>query len=240
MIFRPSTTLTLALIALAAMFLKLGFWQLERKAEKRKLFDQFNHAPLMQLDQALLNSEGFAQVDTYGRYDATRHILLDNRVLNGRAGVHALTPFTTQSGKRLLVNRGWLPLPADRRSLPAVATDHELRTISGILKRPVVGGPRIGEADVLVAETWPQLVTYLDLDDVGEALGEPVEPWLLQLDPADDSGFEGRQWQAAVMTPEVHGAYAVQWFALTAASLVIWITLGIRRAQQLAKIRQEH
>ena len=89
--------------------------------------------------------------------------------------------------------------------------------------------PRIGEPDVLEKEHWPQLVTYLDLDSVSVALGTPIEPWLVQLDQSDASGFEGRQWQAAVMGPEVHGAYALQWFSLAAAALIIWITLGVRK-----------
>ena len=36
------------------------------------------------------------------------------------------------------------------------------------------------------------------------------------------------------MEPAVHGAYAVQWLALSTATLIIWITLGLRRGQQQA------
>jgi len=206
--FRTSIKLTLLLLALALLFARLGWWQLERKTEKQLLFEQFG---------------------AYGHYDPSRHVLLDNKIFNGRAGVHVLTPFTLDNGAGILVNRGWLPLPPDRRSLPAVKTDDSLRTINGILNKPSTGGPRIGEPDVLVVDRWPQLVTYLDLDSVSVALNTPLEPWLLQLEPEDESGFAGRQWQAAVMGPEVHGAYALQWFSLAAAALIIWITLGIRK-----------
>jgi len=227
--FRPSIRLSLVLLVLCLLFMSLGLWQLERKSEKEILFRQFAEAPALSLPQALSQKALYARVEAYGHYDPKRHILLDNRILNGRAGVHVLTPFVFQDGREILVNRGWLPLPPSRRPFPAIPTDPELRTISGILNKPSTGGPRVGEPDVLVGDQWPQLVTYLDLHTVGSALGVSLEPWLLQLDAADASGFEDRQWKVAVMGPEVHGAYAVQWFGLALAAVVIWIILGIRR-----------
>jgi len=230
MSFKPSIKLTLLLFALALIFLRLGIWQTDRKAQKQLLFEQFENAPLLSLPEALQQQEQFARIEARGRYDPDRHILLDNKIFNGRAGVHVLTPFSLENGTQILVNRGWLPLAADRRSLPEVPTDGRDRVIDGILNRPPTGGQRLGEADIVKRDDWPQLITYLDLNAVGEALESPLEPWLVQLAADDVSGFEGRQWQAAVMTPEVHGAYALQWFALAAAALVIWIVLGIRRA----------
>jgi cytochrome oxidase assembly protein ShyY1 len=195
------------------------------------LFRQFDQAPVLSIEDALARSTLFARVEVPGHYDPVRHILLDNKVLGGRAGVHVLTPFVIHDGREILVNRGWLPLPPDRRSLPVVVTDGGPQTIRGVLVKPSAGGPRVGDADILVRDHWPQLVTYLDLDAVGAALEVSLEPWLLQLDPDDASGFEGRQWKAAVMGPEVHGAYAVQWFALSLTSFIIWIALGVRRAK---------
>ena len=231
MSFRPSIKLTLALFILALIFMRLGIWQADRKAEKQMLFEQFENAPVLSLEEALRQQKRFARVEARGRYDPDRHILLDNKIFNGRAGVHVLTPFSLENGTQILVNRGWLPLAADRRSLPAVPTDGRERIVRGIFNRPSTGGQRLGEADIVKRDDWPQLITYLDMNSVGEALDTTLEPWLVQLDADDASGFEDRQWQAAVMTPEVHGAYALQWFALAAAALVIWIILGIRRAR---------
>jgi len=229
--FRPSVGLSLLLLALALLFLRLGLWQLDRKAGKEALFERFANAPSLEIGQALDRSEEFARVDARGHYDAVRSVLLDNRIWNGRAGVHVLTPFVLTDGRVLMVNRGWLPLAPDRASLPAVATDSAPRQISGRLVRPPTGGVRLGQPDPLAPAEWPQLVTYLELDAVSRALGTPVEPWILQLDAADPSGFDGRDWQPAVMGPETHGAYAVQWFGLCAASVVIWLVLGVRRGR---------
>ena len=234
MIFRPSIKLTLALLALSLVFARLGAWQIDRWHEKEALFHRFENAPEMRVEAAMENGVLFARVEAYGQYDPERHVLLDNRIFNGRAGVNVLTPFRLADGRELLVNRGWLPLPLDRLSLPDVPTSEENRILRGILNRPSEGGTRLGQADVLVPDRWPQLVTYLDPDAVAAALGTTLEPWLLQLDPADETGFDGREWKVAEMRPEVHKAYALQWFALSAAAAVIWVALGVRRARRLA------
>ncbi|MEE4217266.1 MAG: SURF1 family protein [Xanthomonadales bacterium] len=230
--FRPKLGLTLLLFFLAAVFCALGYWQLQRKAEKEILFDQYENAPLMDLSAAASDGKRFAQVEGYGRFDPARHILLDNRIFNGRAGVHVLTPFTLGDGQTILVNRGWLPMPPDRRTLPAVPTDGGPRVVSGRLNRLTTAGPRLGDADSLDPAQWPQLVTYLDREPLEEALGTALFPWLLQMDAGLEGGFEDRQWKAAVMGPETHGAYAVQWFALAGAAVIIWITLGYRETRR--------
>lgn len=228
--FRPTIGLTLSLSVLTLLFSGLGYWQLQRKSEKEDLFEQFENAPVMEISQAAVKGQRFARVEGYGRFDPERHFLVDNRTFNGRAGVHVLTPFTLGDGQTILVNRGWLPLPPDRRQLPAVPTDDLPRTISGRLNRLDTDGPRLGEADRLSSSQWPQLVTYLDQEPLSEALGTTLPPWLVQLDSTVEGGFDGREWKAAVMGPETHGAYAVQWFALAAAAVIIWIALGYRNA----------
>lgn len=230
--FRTSIGLTLLLFTLALVFARLGFWQLDRKAEKEALFELYDNAPVLQLEVALDREQRFARVEAFGRYDAARHILLDNAIFNGRAGVHVLTPFTLEDGTSLLVNRGWLALPADRLNLPEVPTDNGPVTINGRLNALPTDGPRIGEPDVLVPDRWPQLVTYLDPESVSKALGMELANWLVQLDASEASGFEGREWPAAAMKPKVHGAYALQWFALSIAAIIIWVSLGVRNAQE--------
>ena len=235
--FRPSLALTLVLAVLAAVFLRLGLWQLERMAEKEALFVAFETAPKLSIADALERQQEFARVDAHGRFDPERHLLLDNRIWRGRAGVHVLTPFMLDEGQSVLVNRGWLPLPPDRRALPDVPTNASERLLQGRLVRPSTGGPRLGDADVLVSDRWPQLVTYFDLDAAAAALDLQLLPWVVQLDAADDGGFEGRQWQAAVMEPAVHRGYAIQWLALLATTLVIWIVLGLRRGRHFGSAR---
>lgn len=231
--FRPSITQTLILVTLAAVFFRLGMWQLERKAEKELLFESFETAPSMGLAEALAEGEPFARVSARGRYDPTRHLLLDNKVWQGRAGVHVLTPFRMDHGLTVLVNRGWLPLPADRSRLPDVPTPDKEVELTGRLAPPPAVGRQLGAPDELVTDDWPQLITYFDLPAVAGALGESLPPWVVLLEAGDLNGFEGRQWSPAAMTSEVHGGYAVQWLALLLATIVAWVIVGLRRGKQM-------
>ena len=72
-------------------------------------------------------------------------------------------------------------------------------------------------------------MTYLDLPRLAEALEADLSPHLLLLDAGDATGFGARAWQPAVMLPPQHRAYAVQWFALCAATLILWIALARRK-----------
>jgi surfeit locus 1 family protein len=229
--FKPSLGLTVALFAIGLLFAWLGNWQLDRQQQKQQLFDQFEQAPLMAVEQALRKEQGFARVQAFGHFDSRRHVLLDNQILNGRVGVHVLTPFFVNDRTTILVNRGWLPMPPDRRTLPVVPTEPAQRTIAGILRKPSTDGQRLGDPDVFTHDQWPQLVTYLDLAAVAMALDAPLEDWLLQLEEDDPAGFAGRQWKAAVMEPSVHRAYAIQWFSLMVTTFIIWLTMGVRRGQ---------
>ena len=146
---RSSLTLSLVLLPLLILFTRLGFWQLQRMHEKQDLIHRFEHAPEMSLPEAIASGSLFARVHVSGRYKLAWHLLLDNKILNGRAGVHVMSLFQPDHGLPILVNRGWLPLPEDRRKLPEIPTPSGQVSISGILSKPVEGGIRLGEADKL-------------------------------------------------------------------------------------------
>ena len=63
--FRTTFRLTLLLFALAAVFARLGAWQLERMEQKQELFTRFDSAPEMALADAIANA---AQVLTFSAY----------------------------------------------------------------------------------------------------------------------------------------------------------------------------
>jgi surfeit locus 1 family protein len=228
--FRPTIAGTLFLSLLAVLFASLGTWQTRRAAEKTALEAQFRDAARLPLATAIERDERFARVEAAGHYDTARHILLDNQLWQGRGGVHVFTPFTTRGGEVVLVNRGWLPLPPDRRSLPDVPTPAQQVVLTGLLNLFPVPGRQVGEADVLAPDRWPQLVTYMNQGDIERVLGLGLEDRIVQLSPENQHGFAGRDWKPSFMSAERHRGYAVQWFALTAACVVLWLATGFRKS----------
>jgi len=103
---KPSIGITLVLLPLVLLFAGLGTWQLHRATQKTVLEQQFLVAQSMPLAEALQGDNRFAQVQADGHYDTQRHVLLDNQVWHGHAGVYVFTPFYLPGGSAILVNRG--------------------------------------------------------------------------------------------------------------------------------------
>ncbi len=80
----------------------------------------------------------------------------------------------------------------------------------------------MGES-IQAGPNWPKLAVYPTLEEVAAALGEPVAPFVLLMDPEDEFGFL-RHWVPEEMGPGRHYAYALQWFAMgfVLAGLLIW------------------
>jgi len=233
--FRPSGAATLVLFLLACLFASLGNWQHKRAVEKLAIEQQHQNAPPLLLETALARNSRFSTINARGHYDASRHILLDNQIWQGRAGVYVFTPFYTNGGTTILVNRGWLPISPDRKALPGIPTPNDEVVLNGILNTPPVPGRLLGSADRLRRGQWPQLVTYLNLADISATLGTPLENWVVQLSKTEPGGFDGREWQPVYLSSSRHQGYAFQWFALLAACVVMWVFLGLRKQTGIRK-----
>lgn len=229
MAWRNILGLSILMLPLAAGFSALGCWQLQRADEKAALIEDFESGERQNLDDSLDGEERFVRVRATGRFDADKHILLDNRIYQGRAGAHVFTPFTTFNGTTILVNRGWKPIPPDRSTLPVIETPAVPVDISGVLAPPPEHRQRLGEPDILKTDEWPQLVTYLDIEQAATAMNLRLPNRVIWLDAGDSAGFEDREWSPSTMKPEQHKAYAVQWFGLAVAALVIWVILLMRQ-----------
>ena len=227
--FRPSRSATLALFLLALLFAALGRWQEIRATEKQFTERQHGLAIPLSLKTAMAQGSRFSRIDVNGHYDTSRHILLDNQIWHGRGGVYVFTPFYTTGGTNILVNRGWLPLMVDRKSMPEIPTPQHELALKGMLNTLPVPGRMLGSADKLRGDRWPQLVTYLNLADISKSLDMPLENWIIQLSESDQSGFEGREWKPVFLSSNRHKAYAFQWFALVAASIMMWVFIGFKR-----------
>ena len=219
-------------------FAALGIWQLGRAHEKERAlaaFEGAQSAPPRELADTLRHGAGEAlelpvRVQANGRYDDSVTLLLDNQILDGKAGVDVLTVYHPEdSSYAVLVDRGWLPLPPDRRPPIVPATGALRGRVDGMLRAPPAPGVRMGNAEFVRGNT-PPLLAYLDLDALERQSGTRLLRAVLQLAPDAPHGFT-RRWQAQAnpMTPERHRGYAVTWFALASLVVVTTVVLAWRR-----------
>jgi surfeit locus 1 family protein len=232
-IFAPRPFTTLLTTVLIAMLVSLGRWQLQRAAEKRVLFDSFaaGSDATRSIDLQTPKVPRYSQVEAEGHYDDTRQVLIDNMVHAERAGYFVITPFALQGGGWVLVNRGWVPLGRSRAERPAIPVAADTRRIRGRADNLPSPGIQMG-TPAAPAPPYPVVANFPTRSEVAKLLKE--SSWtpaadLILLDPKEPEGYV-RDWSAPGFPPMRHIGYAVQWFGLAAALLVIYIVTNFRRA----------
>lgn len=223
-------------VALLVLFLFLGNWQLQRADEKRAVLAGFEAAASarhQRLDLSVepLESLRFRPVMLSGHYLPEQQFLLDNQVRQGQVGYRVITPLLDRdSGRTVLIERGWIPRGPERETLPDVTAGlaGDVVTIRGHVYLPFGEGYRLGAMDEAPG-VWPRVIQYLDFAAIGERLQQDVPPLTVRLDPEEPLGYE-REWRPVLpMGPERHLAYAVQWFGLALALVVIAMVMAYRR-----------
>ncbi len=217
-------------LGMFCLLLTLGFWQLERAQFKENRLERTSQreasAPVT-LQQAL--SRGgpeewqYLPVRMSGRFLGDTQFLLDNRTLGGRAGYHVLSPFAGADGS-VLVNRGWLPVGDDRSVVPTVDVATQPATITGRLVPPPRPGLLLGD-DGHVGKGWPRVVQSVNVEKMSLELGRNLQSAMLRLDPASDACLRCEWSAVAGIGPERHRGYAVQWFSLAAALVVLMLVV---------------
>lgn len=219
-------------VLLLALLCSLGFWQLGRAEQKRQFLRQQQTAAetaVLDLNQhpvGDVESVRYQKVLVSGRYDATHQFLIDNQILDGKPGYFVMTPFLLEQGKNaVLVNRGWIPLGADRKVLPDVGIKTGVKRVSGRINHFPPVGIKLKGAEI-PSDGWPAVVQVIDSRVLAEKLAYDLYDFQIELDADADEGYR-REWKSAsTIPPEKHLAYAVQWFglALTLTGLFIWIS----------------
>ncbi|MCC5864518.1 MAG: SURF1 family protein [Wenzhouxiangella sp.] len=213
--------------------LRLAGWQLDRAEEKDLLVAQWAEAPALALSDLGESPPPFALVAGSGRFDTERHILLDNQLLNNHPGVHVFSLFSVEEGElRILVNRGWQPWLRRTGEWPRFETPEGPIELSGRLSPPPRVGFQLGEAEDLDSESWPNLMTYFDLDKIRAVLGADLHDQIVLLEPEHPLHLSSEPWRTVIMGPERHRAYAFQWYSIALAVFLIWCFLGYRQIKR--------
>jgi surfeit locus 1 family protein len=225
---------TLVTLALVALTCSLGNWQLDRAEEKAALYASFEAGDSDQgalpINQLEADSRPFTPVTAYGRLDSRHQLLLDAMMHGGRTGYQVLTPLLRDGEPAVLINRGWIEAESDRGSLPRLEVGEMERRVTGLAGHLPEPAMRLGRADP-AASDWPRVTLYPTREQVEEMLGYSVLDTLVYLDADEPDGFL-RDWRPQLLSPEKHLGYAMQWFAMALALVVIYVVVNLRRPEE--------
>jgi surfeit locus 1 family protein len=230
---RPRWVVGHVLVAIAVVVMvNLGLWQLRRLDERRDANDRILDravAPVLALDTAEhvtatdVDDLEFRRVEATGRFDPSHEVFVGYRSRNGLPGYHVVTPFIVADGEAVLVNRGFVPVDAERWAVNEYAAPSGETTIVGLARRgiPSRGDPR-------QTPTGVPTFTNVDIAAIDRYIPANLLPIQLELQESASADFP-EPLPPLDVSDGPHLSYAVQWFSFSAIAIVGWIAL-LRRA----------
>ena len=240
---RTRTVVALAAAAAAiALTASLGSWQLRRADEKLALQAAWDRAELAApLPVAGSDLAGVAQrlplrVQLRGRFLFAHEVWLDNRQMDGEAGLLLLTPLRLADGAVVLVNRGFARRdPRDRARLPAVARPDGEVAVEGLAVAQPSRVLQLGEN--APGGSGPLVWQNLDFDAFERASGLAVARWVVQQTDGADDGLR-RNWPRLVAGVDKHHGYALQWYSLAALIATLTAFFGLRALRRRPSVNR--
>ena len=232
---------TAAAVAAALLTARLGWWQLDRAAQKLDLqsaVDQRSGLPPLRGAAQLARTADAAPaqhhraVQLTGRWSAAHTVYLDNRQMNGRPGFFVVTPLMLGDGSAVLVQRGWLPRDfQDRSRIAGVPTPEGEVVVNGRI------APAPGRLYEFGRSEGGRIRQNLDLDGFARETGLNLRPLSLLLVDSPASAGDGllRDWLAPSSGVAKHRGYAAQWFALSALILVLYVWFQLIQPYRLGR-----
>lgn len=206
----------------------LGFWQLHRAAYKQDLLNKFHKNAKISIDEKTLKAQGvplaFQKVKLQGRFDNQHIILIDNKMNKGIPGYHVVIPFHSKNNHNYLVNVGWYEAGFNRQQLPIIPAISGTHTIEGYIilpEKPLV------LKNIPPAKSWPLLLQWPNITLIKQYTQINFPNYIIWLPTNQQVGFV-KDWSIKVFKPQLHTAYAFQWFTMAAILLICGIIIVIK------------
>lgn len=233
------------MLALAAVCVFLGSWQMQRLAEKEALIAavdaRLNAAPIPvpapeswgSLDVEDLVYQPVELTGAY-RYTQTATVftsLSDPKGQYSGPGYWVMTPFELQGGGTVFVNRGFVPQQYQETAAlgDLHGEDPGVVTISGVLRTPEAAGFMTPEADMSNRIEWVR--DPVRLAKMADPTLAPIAPFYVDL-PAGPLGELPQAGETVVSFPNNHFGYALTWYGFAIVAVVMlgfWLSRQARR-----------
>jgi surfeit locus 1 family protein len=226
LVFRPRLVPTLFTVPAVLILIALGVWQVQRLHWKAGLIarrDAAVTAPPIAPPRSFDEASGleFHHVAAEGVFRNDKELYLAASSDNGGPGYQILTPLVMSDGRTMFVNRGFVPSelkdPTKRAAGELTGTQH----VAGLLRLPSPAKPSF-----FLPDNRPDLNLWfwVELPAMAKAAAvtDPV-PFYVDADKTTNPGGWPKGGITRLDLPNDHLQYAITWFALAAALIVIYV-----------------
>ena len=210
--------------------ISLGLWQIERANEKKVIISNYDKllvsTPIaLQKEQPL---ENWQPIETVGAYQDLI-IYEDNAINGGKAGFKVYHLFQNGDGTFIFVHRGFIERNLIKNNLPRVDTPVGKKNILGttLFKQNNTFVKNIEESDIRIIQEFNTSVLIERFPILKDRY---LHPFLFNLDVRDADKFQPIE-KPVNMTATKHIGYAIQWFGLCAALIILTIYAYRRKGE---------
>jgi surfeit locus 1 family protein len=228
LLFWPSVTaLSIVLICLG-----LGIWQIRRLHWKEGLIAARAAAvtaPTVPAPQDEERARGmeFHHVSDRGVFLNDKEIFVGATSQGGVNGYHLLTPLREPGGRIVFVNRGFIPAELRDRAKRQAGEPNGPVRIEGLLRLPPAGPP-----NWFLPANRPDLNYWFWVDLPAMAAADKLDhvaSFYIDADATPNPGGWPRGGVTRLALPNNHLQYAITWFSLAVAMIVIYVVF-LRRS----------
>lgn len=222
-------------VVLAAVFVRLGIWQVSRLRERQAISRTAATAralPPLTLDNPTeISGLGPAamtnrRVVVTGRYDHAADIVIRGQSEGGVPGVRIVTPLRLfGSDSTILVQRGYVTSPDARRVDLRQLTEDGVRMVSGLAFALADTGLSGEPLELDGQLTWRRL----DLSGLRARLPYPIRSYVVLQTPDSTLPKLPRRDEPPELSNGPHLSYAIQWFGFAVTAVVVGGIIGFRR-----------
>jgi len=232
-IFRPLLWPTVFSLPALVICLALGGWQIERLFWKQDMIAQREAAvtaALAAVPKTFSEARGmeFRHVSDEGVFLNDKEIYLGATSEGGGQGYQVLTPLLEPGGRVVFVNRGYIPSELKDPARRALGQITGTVRVQGLLRLPPAGRP-----NWFLPDNRPDLNYWFWVDltamSAADKLGR-VAPFYIDADATPNAGGWPKGGVTRLTLPNNHLQYAITWFSLAVALIVIYVLFHRRNA----------
>ncbi len=226
---------TLTTLAGLALLIFLGSWQVERLHWKEALISAREAAlsaepTALPVQLSAVAELEFRRVVVRGRFLHDKELYVLNRTHKSVVGVHVITPLRRNlidGGGVVLINRGWVPHDRqDPARRPTGQLDGNLE-ITGVVRIGVTARGKFTPANDAARGQWYAPAPLA----MAQAVGVDAPNLIVEADAGANPGGLPVGGQTMTTLVNNHLSYALTWFGLALALVIIYLVYIFHRAR---------